>query len=134
MNLLHKKMLLIMLLLAAPLSAQQTQTTVVPDVEITVNGDTIVVNVEVMSDSVRLARIADAMESLAEAIAECGCMEQQGQTSTVVRVGQGAGILLLSILGLRQLGRIADGLNKEHTPHPEEPESDDDYPDSSLRR
>ena len=89
------------MLLAAPLSAQQTQTTVVPDVEVTVNGDTIVVNVEVMSDSVRLARIADAVEALAAAIAECDCMEQQGQTSTVVRVGQSAGVILFSILGLR---------------------------------
>ncbi|KKN88054.1 hypothetical protein LCGC14_0251260 [marine sediment metagenome] len=94
------------LLLAAPLAAQQTQTTVVPDVEVTVNGDTIVVNVEVLSDSVRLARIAEAVEAIAAAVAECGCQQPAG-SSTVVRVGQGL-LVVAAFLGVLQLKRIAD--------------------------
>lgn len=82
------------LLLAAPLAAQQTQTTVVPDVEITVNGDTIVVNVEVLSDSVKLARIADAMESIAAAIEAQGC-DQCGGASTTAKLGLGLAVPIL---------------------------------------
>ena len=114
------------LLLAAPLAAQQTSTTtLVAPVEITVNGDTIVVNVEVMSDSVRLARIADAMEALAAAIEECACGEPPGTSTLVVRYGVPAVAIIFGILGLRQLSRIADGLDKDHHPEPEETEDDD---------
>ena len=124
-----KTALALLLLLAAPLGAQQTSTTVVPDVQITVNGDTIVVNVEVMSDSVRLARIADAVEALAAAIAECGCGEQPS-TSTVVRIGQGALVLAAFFIGF-QVKRVAD--YNDHAKH-EDPVSDepssDDYPES----
>ena len=112
------------LLCAAPLSAQQT--VVVPNVDVTVNGDTIVVNVVVMSDSVRLARIADAVESLAQAIAECGCMEQQGQANTVVRYGVPAVAVLLGFLGLRKLTQIVDAINNHD--HPQEEEEEEEEP------
>jgi hypothetical protein len=124
------KTALALLLLAVPLSAQQTQTTVVPDVEITVNGDTIVVNVEVMSDSVRLARIADAVEALAAAIAECGCGEQP-TTHPVVRIGQGALVLAAFFIGF-QVKRVADGYS-DSDPSDSNGDSDpktDDYPES----
>lgn len=117
------------LLLAAPLAAQQTSTTVVPDVEITVNGDTIVVNVEVMSDSVRLARIADALEGIAVALEECGCAQPQG-TSTVVRIGQGALVLAAFFIGF-QLKGIKDEIGgKSYGDDSSDDTSSDDYPES----
>ena len=115
------------LLLASPLVGQQTQTTVVPDVEITVNGDTIVVNVEVMSDSTRLARIADATERIAEILAECGCAEQP-TTSAVVRIGQGALVLAAFFIGF-QVKRVADGYESDN-PSSDDPPSED-YPESN---
>ena len=96
-------------LIVCPLSAQQQATTLVPDVEITVNGDTIVVNVEVMSDSTQNARIADAIEGLTAQIAAAEC-DQCGGTSGVVRVGQGALVLILGYVAY-QLKRIADKPN-----------------------
>ena len=116
-----------LLLLALPLGAQQTSQTIVPDVEITVNGDTIVVNVEVMSDSVRLARIAIAVESIAEALAECGCMEQP-TTSNVVRIGQGALVLAAFFIGLQLKGIKDNTAEKNSDPVSDTPS--DGYPES----
>lgn len=115
---------LILLFLAVPLSAQQT--IVVPDVNVVVEPTPITneINVEVMSDSVRLDRIADALEGIAEAIAECGC-EDQG-TSTVVRVGQGALVLAAFFIGY-QLKRIAD--SKDGHSQPEDSSSSDEVYD-----
>ena len=116
-----------LLLLTAPLGAQQQTLTVVPDVEITVNGDTIVVNVEVMSDSVRLARIADALEGLAAAIAECGCNEPQ-TTSNVVRIGQGALVVAAFFIGF-QLKGIKDN-GRDSDPSNGDSDTSNDYPES----
>ena len=101
--------LLVLLLLAAPLSAQEPQTVVVPNVEITVPVPEVFneVNIEVpMSDSIRDARIADALESIAAAIEAQGC-DTCGGTSNVVRIGQGALVLAAFFIGW-QLKRIAD--------------------------
>lgn len=121
------KTALALLLLAVPLSGQQTSVTVVPDVQVTVNGDTIVVNVEVMSDSVRLSRIAEAVEGLARAITECGCGEQP-TTSTVVRIGQGALVLAAFFIGF-QVKRVADGYAPSDSNGDSDP-STSDYPES----
>ena len=120
MNLLHNKILLI-LLLAAPLSAQQT--VVVPDVLVEVEPTPLTIQntVEVMPDSIRLDRIADALEGIAEAIAECGCMDQG--TSRVVRLGQGALVLAAFWIGW-QLKRIADNESVTVPPY----ESDESLP------
>ena len=124
-----KTALALLLLAAMPVAAQQTSQTIVPDVEITVNGDTIVVNVEVMSDSVRLARIADAVEGLAAAIAECGCMEQP-TTHPVVRIGQGALVLAAFFIGF-QVKRLADGHTSSDPSNGDSDTSSDDYPESN---
>ena len=117
------------LLLASPLVAQQTSQTIVPDVEITVNGDTIVVNVEVMSDSVRLARIADATERIAEILAECEC-GQQPTTHPVVRIGQGALVLAAFFIGFQAKG-IKDAINgKDSDPVQSDDPPSEDYPES----
>ena len=97
------------LLLAAPLSAQQT--VVVPDVnvEVQVEPTPIEITIEVPPpDSASAARdvaAQRAMESIADYLENCGCLNQG--TSTVVRVGQGALVLAAFFIGL-QLKRIAD--------------------------
>lgn len=87
--------LLILLLLAAPLSAQQT--VVVPDVvnEITIEPTPFVNEITVMTDSAMIANLNANLEALRIQIAERECDTCAG-TPTVVRVGQGA---LLVILG-----------------------------------
>ncbi len=116
---------LVALLLAAPLVAAAQQSVVIPDVEITVNGDTIVINVEVMSDSVRLARIATAVESIAVILAECGCTQPQG-TTYVERGVQGAFMLAAFFIGF-QLKGIKDNTDhgKSSDPIQDEPPSED---------
>ncbi len=119
------------LLLAAPLVGQTSTTTLVAPVEITVNGDTIVVNVDVMSDSVRLERIAAAVESIAEAIAECGCTEQP-TTHPIIRVGQGALVLAAFFIGF-QVKRVADRYDGKHDDPVLDTQDDppsEDYPES----
>lgn len=64
----------------SPLSAQQT--VVVPDVDITVNGDTIVVNVTVMSDSTMLANLNRNLEALHQQIADSECNTCGGANTT----------------------------------------------------
>lgn len=121
---------LVAILLAGELAGQQTSQTIVPDVEITVNGDTIVVNVEVMSDSTRLARIADAMEGIAAILAECGCTEPQG-TSNVVRIGQGALVLAAFFIGLQLKGIKENTANDSGGGESGEgPLDSDQYPES----
>ena len=132
-----------LLLLAAPLSAQQT--VVYPDIQNTVNVEpTPIINqINVMSDSLRDERIAAALESMAAEIAERGC-DQCGGTSTVVRIGQGALLTILAwgVYELRQLrlkedvpdvhndGDVKVEVNvPDHPPQPKHPkhEHDDDY-------
>ena len=123
------RLALVLLFLAAPVAAQQT--VVVPDVEIT-NEHPITneINVEVMSDSVRLERIAAAVEEIAVILAECGCAEQP-TTSNVVRIGQGALVLAAFFIGF-QVKRVADGYDSDK-PSNGEPSSDEPsegYPES----
>lgn len=98
---------LALLLLATDVYGQQTQTTVVPDV--VVQGDSIYitneVNVEVMSDSVRLARIADATESLADYLENCGCVNTG---PTTVNVVANAALTVAAFLIVWQLKGIKD--------------------------
>ena len=116
------------LLLAAPLVGQQT--VVVPDVQIT-NEHPITneITVEVMSDSVRLERIAAAVEDIAALLAECGCGEQP-TTSTVLRIGQGALVLAAFFIGF-QVKRVADYNDHSKSEDPvSDTSSDDGYPES----
>ena len=98
----------------APLSAQQTVEIPVPDVNVNLPPMQVTneITVEVMSDSVADARIAEAMESIAGEIAAQGC-DQCAGTSGVVRVGQGALVLMLGYVAY-QLKRIADRPHHRH--------------------
>ncbi len=121
---------LVAILLAAPLAAQQTQTTLVPNVDVTVNGDTIVINVEVMSDSTRLARIADAMEGIAAILEDCGCTQPQG-THPVVRIGQGALVIAAFFIGFQVKGiKENTANNSDGGASGEGPLDSDQYPES----
>ncbi len=85
-----------------------------PDINVNLPPMEVTNNITVMSDSVRLARIADAVEALAQAIAECGCTQPTG-TSTVVRIGQGALVLAAFFIGF-QVKRVADGYHDSGDP------------------
>ena len=97
--------LLALLLLAAPLSAQQT--VVYPDVQIenTVNVEPTPIEITVMSDSVMLANLNRNLEALREQIAEQECNTCGG--SDVVRIGQGALVLIAAFMAW-QVKKIAD--------------------------
>ena len=97
--------LLILLLLAAPLSAQQT--VVVPDVSVVVEPPAITneINVEVMSDSAMIANLNRNLEALRVEIAAQEC--NTCGTSNVVRVGQGALVLIAAFMAW-QVKKIAD--------------------------
>jgi hypothetical protein len=121
------------LLLAAPLVAAQ-QTVVVPDVVVEVEPTPITneITVEVMSDSVRLERIAAAVEDIAAILAECGCAEPSS-TSNLVRVGQGALVLAAFFIGF-QVKRVADAYEPKDSgngdSNGDSDTSSDDYPES----
>ena len=87
--------LLILLLLAAPLSAQQTQTTLVPDVNVNLPPMEITNEITVMSDEERLERIAVALEGLVEAIANQECNTCGAGASTTAKIGLGVAVPLL---------------------------------------
>lgn len=101
--------LITVLLLSAPLSAQQT--VVVPDVNVEVENviDSISVHVTLEQpepDSAQIARdeaTERAMEAIAEYLATCGCMES-GSSSVVTN----AGLTLAAFFIGWQLKRIAD--------------------------
>ncbi len=90
-----KPFLLLLLLVAAPLSAQQASTILVPDVEIT-NDHPITneITIEVMTDSVRLERIAVALERLTVAVEAQDC-NTCGGASTTAKLGLGLGVPIL---------------------------------------
>ena len=104
--------LLILLLLAAPLSAQEPQTVVVPNVlnEITVGPTPVEIFVQpAMSDSAMIANLAENNRLLREMLVQerecCG-----GGGSTVVRIGQGALVLIAAFMAW-QVKKIADKPN-----------------------
>ncbi len=112
--------LLALLLLAAPLAAQEPQTIVVPNVENNINiqfdslrailEDFLAAQPAPMSDSVRQANFDRNMEAFRELLAEDDEEEATSTTTTIVNVGRPAFIVLLSLLGLRKLGQIVDAL------------------------
>ena len=97
--------LLILLLLAAPLSAQQT--VVVPDVENTINLPPLEITNEitVMTDSAMIANLNRNLEALRLEIAAQECNTCGG--SDLVRVGQGALVLIAAFMAW-QVKKIAD--------------------------
>lgn len=98
-----------------PLTAQQT--VVVPDVivEVQVQPTPIEIILEVPPpDSATVVKdeaTQRAMESIADYLENCGCLNQG--TSTVTRVGQGALVLAAFFIGW-QLKRIADKEEGDH--------------------
>ncbi len=78
--------LLVLLLLAAPLSAQQT--VVVPDVNVQVEPTPITIenNVEVLTDSIMQLRIAEAIEGIRAELATSEC-NTCGGASTTMKIG-----------------------------------------------
>ena len=118
-----------LLIVAAPLSAQNVQTTLVPDV--VVNGDTIVVNVDVMPDTLRDRLIAEAIQSLTAQLAEQGC-DQCGGTSTVVQVSQAALVVAAFFIGwqLKKLNTNIEEIADNIPSH----EHDDDYGEGDQSR
>ena len=131
---------LFLLLLAAPLSAQQT--VVVPDVSVTVEPPAITneINIEVMSDSAMIPNLNTNLELLREQIASQEC-NTCGGTSTVVRLGQG-GLTLLALWMAISLSKIAGkesvhntdvtspDVNVDVDVHEHETSHDDDNEDS----
>jgi len=120
--------LLVLLLLAAPLSAQTAQTTLVPPIinEISVTPTPFVNEITVMSDSVMAERLALAIAGLTAELAAQEC-NQCGGTSTIVRVGQAGLLLTLGYIGY-QLKRIADKeFSDSHKTIVNVPEHDDQH-------
>ncbi len=106
--------LLALLLLAAPLSAQQT--VVYPDVQIdnTVNVEPTPIEITVMSDSVMIANLNRNLEALRLEIAAQEC--NTCGTSTEVRIGQGALVLIAAFMAW-QVKKIADKPNGDDIHH-----------------
>ncbi len=74
--------LLVLLLLAAPLSAQQTQTTLVPDVNVNLPPMEITNEITVMSDSAMIANLNRNLEALRVEIAAQECNTCGGANTT----------------------------------------------------
>ncbi len=97
--------LLILLLLAAPLSAQVEQRTLVPDVNVNLPPLEITNEITVMSDSAMIANLNRNLEALRIEIAAQECNTCGG--SDLVRVGQGALVLIAAFMAW-QVKKIAD--------------------------
>lgn len=97
--------LLVLLLLAAPLSAQQQVTIPPPDINVNLPPLEITNNITVMSDSAMIANLNRNLEALRLEIAaqECNTCGTPG----VVRVGQGALVLIAAFMAW-QVKKIAD--------------------------
>ncbi len=100
--------LLILLLLAAPLSAQVEQRTLVPDVNVNLPPLEITNEITVMSDSAMIANLNRNLEALRLEVAAQECNTCGG--STVVRIGQGALVLIAAFMAW-QVKKIADRPN-----------------------
>jgi len=117
---------IVALLLAAPLvAAQQTVTIPPPDINVNLPPMEVTNEITVMPDSVRLERIAAAVEGIAAILAECGCTQPQG-TTYVERGVQGAFMLAAFFIGF-QLKGIKDNTDhgKSSDPIQDEPPSED---------
>ena len=99
------------LVAATMVEAQQTQTTIVPDVIVGPTPVEIFNEVTVMSDSTMLARIADILQGMRDDAAAKEC-DTCGSTSNVVRVGQ-AGLVLMAFWIAVSANKIA---NRESKP------------------
>ena len=104
--------LLILLLLAAPLSAQVEQRTLVPDVNVNLPPLEITNEITVMSDSAMIANLNRNLEALRVEIAAQECNTCGG--SDLVRVGQGALVLIAAFMAW-QVKKIADRPPNVHT-------------------
>jgi len=87
--------LLALLLIAAPLAAQQSTTTLTPDINVNLPPMEITNEITVMSDEERLERIAVALENLALAIANQECNTCGAGASTTAKIGLGVAVPLL---------------------------------------
>ncbi len=97
-----------LLLLAAPLSAQVEQRTLVPDVNVNLPPLEITNEITVMTDSAMIANLNRNLEALRLEIAAQGC--NTCGSSNVVRAGQGALVLIAAFMAW-QLKKIADKPN-----------------------
>ena len=97
----------------SPLAGQQQTTTIVPDVEVTLPPMQITNEITVMSDSVMIANLNRNLEALRLQIAAQEC-DTCGGTATVVRIGQGALVLIAGFMAW-QLKRLADRPADIHT-------------------
>ncbi len=109
--------LLILLLLAAPLSAQDPQTVVVPNVENTINLPPLEVfnEITVMTDSAMIANFNANMVAFRlylEQERECNTCG----SSNVVRAGQGVLVLIAAFMAW-QVKKIADKPNGDDVHH-----------------
>ncbi len=119
---------LLLLLLAAPLSAQQQDSTVAI---VTINGDTVMVdiyvliehNTDVRSDSSLIAAFDRNVERLADLIAERGC-DTCGGASTTAKISLSVAVPLLLWMAIslhRQAGKDdSHTVNNEITVPPRE--------------
>ncbi len=110
------KYLLCALLVASPLAAQDPQTVVVPNVENTINLPPLEITNEitVMTDSAMIANLNRNLEALRLEIAAQEC--NTCGTSNVVRVGQGALVLIAAFMAW-QVKKIADKPNGDDVHH-----------------
>ncbi len=102
--------------LVAPLSAQEPQTVVVPNVENTVNLPPLEVfnEITVMSDSAMIANLNRNLEALRIQIAAQECNTCGG--SDLVRAGQGVLVLIAAFMAW-QVKKIADKPNGDDIHH-----------------
>jgi hypothetical protein len=119
--------LLVLLLLAAPLGAQQNVTIPPPDINVNLPPMEITNEITVISDEERLERIAVAIEGLAQAIAECGCVEQPSAPG-YVRIGQGALVLAAFFIGFQLKGIKNNTADKPSDPVSVNDPPSEDYP------
>ena len=97
--------LMILLLLAAPLSAQQQVTIPPPDINVNLPPLEITNEITVMTDSVMLANLNRNLEALRLEIAAQEC--NTCGSSNVVRAGQGVLVLIAAFMAW-QVKKIAD--------------------------
>lgn len=117
---------LLILLLAAPLSAQQT--VVVPDVNVQVEPTPITIenNVEVLTDSVMQLRIAEAIEGIRAELESDECNTCGGaNTTTKIAVGVIIPVLVWIALELRGI-KNKDDVHEINIPEREKRKHDDD--------
>ncbi len=125
------------LLFAAPLAAQGNTVITVNDTTVVTifdNDTTVIIINFPQADSADVARAEAAeraMQSIADYLENCGCVDGGGAGATVVKYGVPAVAVLIGFLGIRRLTQIADAINNhDHPEASEEPEDtpSEDYP------